>query len=249
MTPRLEACYFQGPPATPKNPCGSDGRWSRMAAVLEASARRHCPAWRVAVTAIGTAPVGSALGVETYERNTHKLDHWAAVVADAEDRDRLLLIDADTIVLRPLDDVWSLDFDLAYTVRPKRFPLNGGVVFLRVSDRVRAFVTRWAALNRAMLNAPKPTWKAEFGGINQAAFGTLLAEGDHGLTLLGLPCAEWNCEDTSWPSYDPAVTRILHVKDALRRACLSAFDCQPSLRALRAPWQEMDRALRMAGTR
>jgi hypothetical protein len=40
----------------------------------------------------------------------------------------------------------------------------------------------------------------------KAALGAML-DGAAGWKLERLPCREWNCEDSSWPSFDPAVTR------------------------------------------
>lgn len=38
------------------------------------------------------------------------------------------------------------------------------------------------------------------------------------VNLIGIPCREWNCEDSAWNAFDPGRTRIVHVKSALRRA-------------------------------
>lgn len=211
--PRLEACYFEAAPST----------FGRMARVLEATARRHCPGWRVNVRSIVPPRRVSALGIPSHAHNTQKLEEWARLIAEALDGERVLLIDADTAILRPLDDVWAMDFDLAYTVRPEgsTFPFNGGVVFVRVNARTRQFMERWRALNAEFLATNDGThraWRVKFGGINQASFGSLLEAGAGAeLSIQPLPCAEWNCEDETWHAHDTDVTRILHIKGALRR--------------------------------
>lgn len=238
MTPRLESCFFAS--------AGSDGRWFRLSRALERTARQHCPSWRVRVEPFSPTAIVHSNGVPGFIANTQKLEHWESIIAGAADGERILLIDVDTVILRPLDDVWDRTFDVAYTVA-NRFPINGGVVFVRVSDRSKAFMAAWVAKNRELLVDYEPRWwRAKFGGINQAAFCLLTEGGYQGAELLGLPCAEWNCEDSTWAKFDPAVTRILHVKSHLRQACLSPFQCEPWMKPLRQLWRDAERAARSA---
>jgi hypothetical protein len=240
MTPRLESCYFTELRNDP---------WTRLARNLAFTAAEHCQGWTVRVAALppyrqSSAMPGIAL-IDGYTANTYKLDHWCQVVQDAADGTELLLIDTDTLILRPLDDVWAQPFDLAYTVRPARFPFNGGVVFLRVSAATRAFVLRWRDENRRLFRdkAAHQIERRKYGGINQAAFGALLERGEAtDLRIVRLPCAEWNCEDSTWASFDPAVTRILHVKSMLRKAVLGFAGAPPALKALVQVWRTIDRA-------
>jgi len=212
MKPVLEACYFGADP---------DHLWVRMATVLRFTAETYCPNWTIQVRNIRPEPMRSALGIPSHVHNTQKMEHWYHVVTGAPDGARLLLMDADMMILRPLDDVWDRDFDLAYTVKPQeRFPFNSGVVFLRVSDRTRAFVEEWRRENRRMLGDSRhhQVWRKQYGGINQAALGYMLSKGDRaGVSLLTLPCAEWNCEDSSWARFS-SETRVVHIKSGLRRA-------------------------------
>lgn len=243
MSRRLEACYFAI--------AGSDGRWDRLARVLDWTARAQLPGWQVTVNRLAAAPMPNHLGSRTYASNTEKLDHWATVVEASHDGDELLLIDADTMIVRPLDDIWARDFDVAYTTKTKgKFPLNGGVIFLRVSSKVKAFMRAWATENRRLFEtSPRiAPWMFSHGGVNQASLAAVLATAPD-LTVLELPCTEWNCEDTSWATFDPAVTRIVHVKGGpvaggLRAACLSQFAPDPTLAELRALWLGFERDAR-----
>lgn len=208
MTPRLEACYF-----------GTDANWQRMAAVLRWTAVEQCGTWNIQVRHVQPRRHRSDASRRSNVSNTQKFEEWCRIVAEAPDGERVLLIDADTAILRPLEDIWVQPFDLAYTVKPgARFPFNGGVIFLRVSPAVRALFARWWEENIRMLHdatyhAP---FRKRYGGLNQAAFGALLERGAMAdLQLLTLPCPEWNCENESWPRFDPTVTRILHIKDGL----------------------------------
>lgn len=242
-SPRLEACYF----------LDGNRRWERLARVLEWTARQHCPGWRIAVSGLVPKFRPSAHAVRSAQANTQKLEWWAHQVATAADGDRLLLLDADTMILRPLDDVWAEDFEWAYTTKAESFPFNAGVMFLRVSPAVRAVMAEWLAVNLRMLgsSAYHGRFRPRYGGMNQSAFGALLEGGAfNGLRLRTLPCVEWNCEDTGWAHFDPAVTRILHVKSSLRHVCLNGF-VVPELAPLAARWRAADaeatRALRRAG--
>ena len=240
MTPRLEACYFGAG--------RSSEEWPRLARVLASSAARHCPGWTIHVTAIAPPPArrASALGVQADVCNAVKLDRWQQLVAEASDGECLVLIDVDTMILRPLDSAWKHAFDLAYTVKPAgaRFPLNGGVVFVRVSDRVRTFMGQWAAVNDRMLQdgTLHQAWRRRYGGINQAALGCVLETGSRtDLQLLPLPCAEWNCEDESWSAFDAHVTRIVHLKGLLRRAVFHrSIVTDPHALRLAAVWRELE---------
>lgn len=242
--PRLEACYFGGE------------RYRRMASVLEFSARRQCPGWTVNVREIRPSRYTSALSSESHVHNTEKLAYWTQQVLEAPDGDRLVLIDGDMAIVGPLDSVWDLPFDLAYTVRPEgcRYPFNGGVVVVRVSAGVRAFMSAWLRENLRMLTdrehhrAPRST----YGGINQASFGYLLDTWPgHGLAIAQLPCAIWNCEDTGWAEFNPSVTRILHVKSGLRVAALgNGQDTIPDAKTLIPVaqwWRRLERQALAAG--
>lgn len=232
--PRIEACYFEAV---------SSASWLRLARVLEYSAGKACPGWTVHVDRITPAPI-QANARSTFIQNTQKLDHWARLVSGAPEGTRLVLMDVDIMVLRSLDDVWARDFDFAYTTKTARLPFNAGVVFLRVTDPVRAFVTEWAAENQRLLRqnpnkASSHGWRQQYGGINQGALAHTLGTLGSTLRVDTLPCAEWNCEDSSWATYDQAVTRIVHVKGALRSACLSREPANGPLATLVEKWRAL----------
>jgi len=213
VIPRLVSCYFGD---------DRDGQWNRLARVLAHSAETHCSTWDRQISALPTPTRPSSPRVDDASlANTVKLRHWVDAVRAAGDGQLLALVDSDTVILRPLDDVWALDFDLAYTVRRSAiYPFNAGVVFLRVTARTRGFVEAWLAMNELMLvdRVYHQAWRSRFGGINQAALGAVFETPiGESLRLLQLPCLEWNCEDTSWSDFDAAVTRIVHVKTSLRR--------------------------------
>jgi len=225
---------------TPRLIAGYDGdRYARLVRVLAATAARHCPAWDVRITVLPTVTAEAS-----------KLRHWLAAVEDAPDGTPMLLMDADSVILHPLDTVWDTPFDVAWTARNPAWspwPNNGGVVFVRASDGVRAFLRDWRAALLPLLQttgAVRKDWLARFGAVEQAALAQTVAATT--LQTVALPCLEWNCEDSSWAHFDPQRTRIVHVKGALRGAL---FGKRPSPR--RAPqvapivrlWLDLERSL------
>lgn len=236
MRPLLYSCYYR---------MGSE-QYPRLARVLEHTARRHCPGWDIEVVAHDMRVEKPRCGTEAFGYNTAKLDDWCARVERAELGQRVLLLDTDTVILRPLDDVWQLPFDVAYTIRPPecRLPLNGGVVFLRVSEASRGFMRRWRDENRRMLNdrAYLYRWRRAYGGLNQAALGKVLEESGPEIEVRSLPCEEWNCEDSTWAKFSEA-TRILHCKSNLR---LSLFNLGPTDREVQhlvLLWRRIERGM------
>lgn len=243
MTPRLVACHF-----------GGTREIGRLAAVLTATAAAHCGGWDRRIEAIGPPRYTSAAGLRSHEANTAKLAWWRARVHEAPDGAEVLLIDADTAILHPLDAVWASSFDLAFATKTGGpFPRNLGVLFVRVSPRTRAFVDAWWDQNLRLLavETGHQAWRKRWGGINQSAFGRLEEQGAlAGLAIAELGCAEWNCEESAWAAFDPATTRILHVKGELRRA-LFVVGTRPTpvVAAPAAWWLETEARIQAAARR
>jgi hypothetical protein len=207
--PRLESPYFGD----------KDSMYGRMARVLDYTARRLCPGWAVNVRqAEPELPQGPQRDTLLHV-NAQKMDLWCRTIVEAPLGDRICLMDSDTFLVNGLDGVWDQNFDIALTVRDFIIPINTGVVFVRVTPETKAFFQRWLDVNAAMyVDVPfHMQWKPKYGGMTQSSLGYILESGDHGLNVLTLPCLEWNCEDSCWGAFDPAVTRVLHVKSVLRR--------------------------------
>jgi len=214
--------------------------------VLEHTARRHCPGWAIRVEELPAAPVAKRHQRESFVENTHKLAAWQRAVDEAPDGTGVALLDVDTFITRPLDPVWELDFDVAYTVRPDTvtIPFNAGVIFLRATAAARDFMRAWSEENQRLLENPdaSPGWRRKYAGVNQGALGHLLAR-RHAAKVVGLPCLEWNCEDASWKAFDPAVTRIVHVKSHLRNCLFHGTMATPPLKPLMRRWFQLEREL------
>jgi hypothetical protein len=222
-------------------------QYERLARVLETTARRWCPDWDVSVVRL---PPPGLRGSQADVSNHYKLAAWAQEVFLLPDGERLLLVDADTAVTGSLDGIWDEDFDIAYTARPagSRYPLNAGVIAVRGGWRARAFFVAWVAFDACYLRdaeARRP-WRQSHGGQNQASLGATLHQnatlnvcGGHGAFVAALPCARWNCEDTTWSAFS-GDTRIVHVKGALRMAALQGWAAAPEVDALARMWLDLD---------
>lgn len=235
MKPRIESVWF------------GDGKYKRMAKVFEATARQHCPGWTLNLRRTEEQDIPAHRAARRgHVANTQKLELWNDIVQDAPDGARILLIDADTFFVNPIDDIWDHDFDVAYTTKRSQFPFNLGVMFVRVSLASKGFFACWTTENRIMLQKKviHRQYRDRFGGINQAAFGrTLETPAVIGLNLIGIPCSTWNCEDSAWHAFDAAKTRIVHVKSALRRALFEndrAALAKPGVPRLVEMWKRLE---------
>jgi hypothetical protein len=209
----------------------SGDRYARLARVLRYTAMRCLPDWTLTI-----AP--SARLFEAYNRadghdalphgaQLDKMQVWRRAVRAAPDGAELLLIDADTFLLRALDDVWRIPFDLAYTTHDpahSRWPLNAGVLFLRVTPATRAFFAAWCRGTDRMGRATKTQRedaRQRYGSWDQYILAELIQHERGPLHVHALPCLEWNCCDPEWAHRTDA-TRILHVKGSLRAAIFGA---------------------------
>ena len=215
-----------------------------MAAVLGRTACAQLPEWDVRVEKIAAPPscFVSAIGNPSHVWNTTKLLWWRDRILDAPDGARVLLIDGDTAIVRTLDPVWEIDFDLAYTIRPPGgYPFNGGVVFVRVSPRTRAFFDAWYQVNLYLLGDAEvhAPLRKKYAGMNQASFGFLLEGKAHGLDLVKLPCEEWNA--CAPALYHRNVSRIIHIKSSVRRALFGQECERPAQKPLIRTWRILER--------
>lgn len=253
-TPRLYSCWFD----VAKGRAWPVSWYERHARVLEHSARKSAGrGWAIEVVKIAQAPNMLARrgggGSSTYSYNTYKLQDWNRVVQAAPEGERLLVCDADLMVLGELGSAWSSPFDVAITVKRSPLatrPINAGVVFLRINDRSRAWFRAWLDWNMRLFQDAKlhALYWQRYAGMNQAALGALLENGGYDLAqLLELPCEQWNCESETWDTFNPAAPpRIVHVKGGLRRGVMDprthgAAIAQTARRQLAAEWTRLER--------
>jgi hypothetical protein len=145
----------------------------------------------------------------------------AAKKAVADGCERLVLMDSDIMVREGFSEAFEGDFDVAYTDKPERWPLNSGVIFMKAGKALE-FLGRWSEESAKIGTSPELLKEASskelpYGGIDQMALYQMtayergrseIAEKD-GISYKGLPCAIYN-ETRSLPVDCPA--KLVHFK-------------------------------------
>lgn len=200
--------------------------YGRMAKVLARTVAKHSPETPLTIhtkkgydselTRIACSYVWNKT---SYLDNARKTKYHHDIIQEARNGDEICLIDCDTFVLRPLDALGRMDFDIAVTTRVRtRYPVNTGVVFVRVSEQTKHWYIRWYEMVRELMRNKVLIMKThpKYGGINQCALG-LLREQTHALSIRSLDCKEWNLTSDLYHEFNPDVTRIVHIQGQLRQ--------------------------------
>jgi hypothetical protein len=208
------------------------GRYIREASVSVRSLRRHEPSLPVRVYTDGKHgeyleepfPFPSPQDLLEFVSHPNATRSWSdkplALLSEAPDGERILVLDTDTRVCGSLSEVFELldRFDLAAAHAPARlgpgqpralaarapraFPeLNTGVIAMRKSQAAVELLARWASLHEEML---RHTDARRLG--DQATFRVALYESAIRFTVLP---PEYNCRFTI-PTYLHGPARILH---------------------------------------
>jgi alpha-N-acetylglucosamine transferase len=160
----------------------------------------------------------------SYQANSIKLNYWSNAIRYEDGN--ICLIDGDTVVLKDVEHVFEQDFDIAYTRRSiDRPPINGGVLFVKASEKVWDFFDKWVLTNNEMLTNPvlHRIWYRKYNGINQASFGYMLERYKSDLKIIEVPGVKYNaCDKGDWIGINDQ-THILHVKSDLRVACINGI--------------------------
>jgi hypothetical protein len=237
--------------------------YERMARVLEYTIGVNSPATpfvlhRVTepdedlIEAFNCRPLGRK---QVYLDNARKMKHHCRIVQEAQDGEICCLIDLDVMVLGDLSEAndWMSCVGIGVTARPdgSTYPVNTGVMFVRIGGDTRHFFRHWFGTVKWMLAdvASHVTWKARFGGINQSALGYLMSKdvADNANYLcIGteVPCSTWNCEgDCQKRQLFSDQTKVVHVHGNLRRVL---FNHEPpkndQIKQLAERWREYEQA-------
>lgn len=142
-----------------------------------------------------------------------KLVAWCEALDAVKNGERVVFLDADTMVNKPLDAAFDHEFDVAYTTRPGRWPINSGVVFARMSADVRLFFKEWRDCTEWILadDEAYAVAVAHYGAADQASLAMTVVQPQHwGTSFKALPCSTWN--DTTCANPKAA---IWHMKGCL----------------------------------
>ena len=199
-----------------------DPTFTRLADALRLSVSENAPGVEFDEV-ITPAPDEQPGLLPHYTDNHAKLEVWRDQIHAEPDGSRVVLMDADTLALGPLDEAFDEPFDIGWTWRPGRLPVNSGVVFVNCNSRSRAFMDAWLGRDASLMRhrALADHGARKFGGANQASFMWLITHGTGRdiAVCKDLLCKKWNSVDQTWCDFSED-TRILHIKGRLRDACL-----------------------------
>ena len=129
----------------------------------------------------------------------------------------IILADCDMIFLDDVSTVFTQDFDVAYTKRKHRsVPINSGIVFVKNSDKVKAFFRMWLNINMEMYHNPEllGQYRRKCSGMNQPALVKAIEDAKD-INFLQLTCKEYNACESEWANINET-TKVLHLKESLR---------------------------------
>lgn len=167
----------------------------------------------------------------------YKVGHWQSLLGKVAEGELVFFLDVDTLTRGPADSLLPDVFDVCFTYKAERWPLNTGVVVVRNSPVAREFIKSWArdstelarASEAEILHAEKVagaidqfTFLRRFDSVqlNQdSAFplspGPYESSTEKGVArLVGLPCELFN-QTNSVSEGSPAV--IIHYKGSMSR--------------------------------
>lgn len=150
----------------------------------------------------------------SFYNNHEKLRVWI----DAMDQDTIL-IDCDMLCMKDISDGFDKIEHVGITVRPGSYPVNGGVVFVKHTQKAKEFLEKWYEIDGKMLHDVDlhMRYHKKYAGMNQASLGWMLENGyDHLVTRL--PCSEYNLCDGQWKDWKQA--KMIHIKGHLRTKVL-----------------------------
>lgn len=160
--------------------------------------------------------------------NHQKLIAWAEYAKTMNEN--AIFIDCDMLILGDLSEVFDLyDFDVAITAREstERIPFNGGVVFVRNTEKAKAFMQRWSEVDMQMFKDPifHRKYKIKYQGMNQSALGYLYEEEKNIANLTQVPCSKYNALNRHWTINENTPKEkmpfAIHFKGSLRRQLFS----------------------------
>lgn len=120
--------------------------------------------------------------VEKYQRRGSKMLFWEAAANELKKHGfrEACFMDVDTLVLKDIKHFYRDEFDIAFSVKNEKWPLNTGVMLVKLSDKVLNFITKWKEHSMNNVRDPLNYEKAKsheypYGGPDQMAFHQMLS--------------------------------------------------------------------------
>ena len=123
------------------------------------------------------------IGIAATQENNHqrlvsiKLRHQAAFLEGCREGELIAFLDVDTLVMEPLHEHLSNDFDVLFTWKPEQFPLNAGIFFARKNLVTVQFFQTWLLRTEARLKDSEALRRAmtTFGSADQFELAQLIS--------------------------------------------------------------------------
>ena len=151
---------------------------------------------------------------------------WNALLHKHPQVDKVVMMDADMLVVKKLGKFFKEDFDIGYTYKlpndeNPHWPLNAGIMLARNTENTKKFLNLWAktTMNMQKSKLHKRDGYLLWGGGDQVSLGNLLGTRNlkhyagvmklNDITLRGFPCKLFNESRCIEPNID---THVLHYK-------------------------------------
>lgn len=192
-----------------------------MAKVLAASVRENWPAAKFELIELRRPE-----RIKGHPRHTanwvQKWNAWTDIVMQApKEADGIILMDADMLVLKPMESAFEDDFDVCATEQPSNCPISTGVIFVRPTcGAQRMFAAVQEEISRLLANKPElMKLNHTHGGIDQSAYYQVATKPGPWAAAL-LPSDEYNL--TNFEHYSENDTLAVHywgrLKDLVSQA-------------------------------
>lgn len=147
-----------------------------------------------------------------------KLNFWNTIVQESQSSN-LVLLDADTLVIRDFTEFFNKDFDIGFTYKTEEsenldWPLNTGVILVKRNERSLAFFEKWAEYTNAIVSEGKKIGLCQknWGAIDQATMGMMLDTRDKNKYSKMIKVGDVKCQ--GFPCSILNETRCIHLTEA-----------------------------------
>lgn len=81
-----------------------------------------------------------------------KLEHWAKYITNVPSDEIVAFFDADLLIYKNIKSSLPSDFDILYTWKNEKWPLNTGVLIVKASSKVVSFTQEWYQKTIALIS-------------------------------------------------------------------------------------------------
>lgn len=110
------------------------------------------------------------------QRISMKMRLWKEIIHNRKIGEALCFLDSDILVYKNVTELIKGDYDLIYTWKPEKYPINTGVIVVKNSEKIRKFFDLWHDENERIINDPVLLEEAlnKTGGGDQQALINLM---------------------------------------------------------------------------